>query len=697
MKKLLCIILSIVCLATLFSHNALADVDITVEIDGVVQNYDVLPQIIKDRTMVPMRGIFEAFGAEVDWDDALKKVTAVKEDVKVELVIGSVNAKIGEEEKVLDSEPVIIDGRTLVPVRFVSEALGAKVDWDAENRKVIIEKSAKNEENVKEEIPYLKVKEVIASSNDGNVPGNTVDGDYESRWSAEGKKQWIRFELEETAEIGYVGMAFYCGNERFAIFTLEISEDGENWEEVYSGKSVMQLDMQPFDLKGEKAKYIRYVGMGSSANLWNSICEVKFYPPKKDGSMPVEDKGLDEMAPVETDKKISSELSAVLDKYNYLFTEDTYKWAASMYDPISGGFYFCESSRVNNEFRTTLESTNFIFDFLRFTGVIDKTAWDGSVPEDIRDKLVEYIQSLQDEDDGYFYDVAYGKNVGELKRGRDLTAALKLLQYLGAETLYPTPSERFVDDGEELSEEGTSEINTDSLPEFLQSEEAYAEHLENLDMDYDPYYSCSTIGANKSMILALGYGDMTFEFLKKTQNPETGLWGADLTNNALNGALKICNWFTTSTEPYPYIDKMIESVLYISENEESDVANCNVWNRVALVQTAVQSYGDNLDENTAKMLDDALVSFLDRTYAQTMWYHHDDGGFSIMPGSTVVNYQGAPISLGGAESDGNAVVITCDIIRDVHRLCGQSYNTELGKEYKDVFWDWVRETEAIEK
>jgi len=695
MKKILCLLLSVLCL---FTGGVYARSEITVEIDGVLQEYDVPPQIIKDRTMVPMRKIFEAFGAEVDWDDTLKKVTAVKEGIKVELIIGSVNAKVGEEEKLLDSEPVIIDGRTLVPVRFVSEALGAKVEWDGENKRVIIEKPAKEEENEREEIPYLKVKEVIASSNDGNVPGGAVDGDYETRWSAEGKKQWIRFELEEAAEVGYAGMAFYCGNERFAIFSLEVSEDGDNWEEVYSGKSLMQLDMQPFDMKGEKAKYIRYIGMGSSANLWNSICEVKFYPPREDGSMPVEKAGLDNAASqVKKDREISDELKGVLEQYNDLFTEDTYKWAASMYDPISGGFYFCESSRVNNEFRTTLESTNFIFDFLRFTGIIDNTSWEGSVPEDIRDKLVEYVQSLQDEEDGYFYDVAYGKGVGELKRGRDLTAALKLLQYLGAETLYPTPSERFIDDGEEMSEEGTSGINTESLPEFLQSEEAYREHLENLDMDYDPYYSCSTIGANKSMILALGYGDMTFEFLKETQNPETGLWGADLTNNALNGALKICNWFTSTTEPYPYIEKMIESVMYISENEESDVANCNVWNRVALVQTAVQSYGDNLDEETAKMLDDALVPFLERTLEQTMWYHHDDGGFSIMPGRTVVNYQGAPIGLGGAESDGNAVVITCDIIRDVHRLCGQSWRTDLGKEYKEDFWDWVREAEAIEK
>lgn len=135
MKKFLSIILMVFCLTTMV---AFAADEISVEIDGAALEFDVAPQIINDRTMVPMRKIFETLGAQIQWDEAARKVVAVKGDTRLEIVIGSTVAKIGEEEKVLDSKPLIIDGRTLVPIRFVSEALGAEVYWMGENKKVII-------------------------------------------------------------------------------------------------------------------------------------------------------------------------------------------------------------------------------------------------------------------------------------------------------------------------------------------------------------------------------------------------------------------------------------------------------------------------------------------------------------------------------------------------------------------------------
>ncbi len=691
MKRIICIIVCALCLTTAFGASALTEMKITVEINGELQKYDVTPKIIKNRTMVPMRGIFEAFGADVNWDEALKIVMAEKDGIKVELVIGSLSAKINDNDVALDSEPVISDGRTLVPVRFVSEALGAKVEWDEKNRRVIIEKSAKDGEK-RDEIQSYKIINVIASSNDGNIPSNAIDGDYDTRWSAEGKKQWIKFEIDDVAEIGYAGIAFYCGNERAALFSLEVSEDGVNWDEVYNGKSLMQLNMAAYDMKGKKAKYVRFIGNGTSVNMWNSICEFRLYPPRGDGSMPVEEKEFDGNVTVAEEKQISPELEKILDNFKNLLDEDAYKWAASMYDPVTGGFYFSESSKVNNEFYVTLESTNFVIDFLRFNGVLDKNTAVGSMPNEIRTKMLKFVLQRQDPDDGYYYDIVYGKNVSELKRGRDLIAGLKLTQYLGGEPLYKTPAERILDesqdDEEEISEEGSSGLNTESLPEYLQSLDAYKEFLDELDFDYDPYLSCSNIGANKAMILALGYGDYTLDFLVSKQNPETGLWGAELTNNSLNGALKVCNWFTKTTMEYPYIDKMIDSVLYISENEESDVANCNIWNRVALVNVGMASYKE-MDAETAKKVEDNLIPFLTKTYEQALSYRHSDGGYSVMPGYSVANYQGVLISLGGQEGDGNGLAITCDIVRDVFALCGQKLEMNGNVEYGQKFWEWV--------
>lgn len=113
------------------------------EIDFTDENGNkVTPQLINDRTMVPMRKIFEVFDAEIDWDGATETVTATTEEKVLKLQINNEKAIVTEGEEIeeitLDSVPVVIDGRTLVPVRFISETLGLKVGWDEATQTVII-------------------------------------------------------------------------------------------------------------------------------------------------------------------------------------------------------------------------------------------------------------------------------------------------------------------------------------------------------------------------------------------------------------------------------------------------------------------------------------------------------------------------------------------------------------------------------
>ena len=144
MKKLLCIILVMCMVTSLFVCNitALAEGEqdaINVRINGVSQSYDVMPIIKDGRTLVPMRGIFEAIGAEINWDDATKTVIGTKGDTKVTLQIGNTKANVGDKEVTLDVPAEIIDGRTMVPVRFISESSGCNVDWAANSKTVLID------------------------------------------------------------------------------------------------------------------------------------------------------------------------------------------------------------------------------------------------------------------------------------------------------------------------------------------------------------------------------------------------------------------------------------------------------------------------------------------------------------------------------------------------------------------------------
>ncbi|MCL2838640.1 MAG: copper amine oxidase N-terminal domain-containing protein [Oscillospiraceae bacterium] len=113
--------------------------DITVLLNGQVIEFDVLPQIIDNRTMVPMRAIFEALGANVDWDEETLTVTATRGDLTVSLRIGSDELIRNDEVITLDVPPMIVDNRTLVPLRAISEAMDATIEWDEETRTITIE------------------------------------------------------------------------------------------------------------------------------------------------------------------------------------------------------------------------------------------------------------------------------------------------------------------------------------------------------------------------------------------------------------------------------------------------------------------------------------------------------------------------------------------------------------------------------
>ncbi len=111
---------------------------ISVDVNGTQISFDAPPEIINQRTMVPMRPIFETLGAEVQWDKATRTVTTTRANDVMSLTIGSTTMKVNGSDVVLDVAPLIKNGRTFVPVRAISEALKNKVEWDANTKAVHI-------------------------------------------------------------------------------------------------------------------------------------------------------------------------------------------------------------------------------------------------------------------------------------------------------------------------------------------------------------------------------------------------------------------------------------------------------------------------------------------------------------------------------------------------------------------------------
>ena len=101
---------------------------------------DPQPIIVQDRTLVPLRVIFEKVGAKLEWDDSIKTVKAVYEGKSILLPVGSNSATVNGETVALDVPAQIVESRTMVPARFIAESLGCTVTWDNPTRTVVITK-----------------------------------------------------------------------------------------------------------------------------------------------------------------------------------------------------------------------------------------------------------------------------------------------------------------------------------------------------------------------------------------------------------------------------------------------------------------------------------------------------------------------------------------------------------------------------
>ena len=108
--------------------------EIKVVLDGKLLYFDVPPQIMNNRTVVPLRAIFEAMGATVDWDGSTQTVIATRGNTTVVLEIGSISPTINGKAASIDQPAVVVDGRTLAPLRFVAEAFGGTVNWVGEEK-----------------------------------------------------------------------------------------------------------------------------------------------------------------------------------------------------------------------------------------------------------------------------------------------------------------------------------------------------------------------------------------------------------------------------------------------------------------------------------------------------------------------------------------------------------------------------------
>ncbi|CAG7611308.1 hypothetical protein PAESOLCIP111_01361 [Paenibacillus solanacearum] len=141
MKKisawLMMLLMSFLALPTL-AHAAVPAVQLFM--DGRPLLAEVPPQIVGGNTIVPVRIIAESIGSNVAWEAKERRVTINKEETSIQLFIDKKNAIVNEKSYLLETAPAIVEGNTMLPLRFVSEQLGVEVTWEEATRSVFLYK-----------------------------------------------------------------------------------------------------------------------------------------------------------------------------------------------------------------------------------------------------------------------------------------------------------------------------------------------------------------------------------------------------------------------------------------------------------------------------------------------------------------------------------------------------------------------------
>ncbi len=159
------LILSVVMMSflLLFQFDLQADEsnnEITVYVNDEKVEFEIKPIIIKNRTLVPIRGVFEKLNAKVDWNRETNQVIVKDENVELLLEVGNDAVLVDGRLEFLDTQSILIEGRTLVPLRFIAEALNYEVSWNGETRRIDIN-SLNTVPKSQEILPTVKSKETL--------------------------------------------------------------------------------------------------------------------------------------------------------------------------------------------------------------------------------------------------------------------------------------------------------------------------------------------------------------------------------------------------------------------------------------------------------------------------------------------------------------------------------------------------------
>jgi len=202
---------------------------------------------------------------------------------------GRQTASVDGVIKALTAAPAEKDGVLYVPLRFLAENLGVRMDWEPFGKIVTLTPGAfvEGETAPKE---YITIVDSAVSGAYDNAPGlNTYDGSTDTLWSVDcPTPQWIVYDLKDVQPIQGVSVMWNKNNVRKAKFNIEVSDDGRTWNMVYGGAppdyalsaGLIELAYEDYDFPaGTEGRYIRVNLFGTTVGTFSAIIEFRAYKP----------------------------------------------------------------------------------------------------------------------------------------------------------------------------------------------------------------------------------------------------------------------------------------------------------------------------------------------------------------------------------------------------------------------------------
>ena len=342
-------------------------------------------------------------------------------------------------------------------------------------------------------------------------------------------------------------------------------------------------------------------------------------------------------------------------------------WAAGLYDPATGGFYYCNSARDNEGYAPDIESTWDLVVLPYSCGAMKKygASLDEAIgkgyPEWFRVKIREYMLDKQDED-GYFYNPQWSKESHTISRiGRDRGSALTIIRAFGGQPKYQLSSP-------------VSEGTKQNVPERYHSEKNFREYLDSLDVKHRSYNAISQVLTQIPQIQSYGESlgvdmmQITEDWLVDNMDPTNGLWQDEVTRYSVNGMHKATRIFNARRRAIPYAPLGVEStisVIFSDEEERAVVDIYNPWHVLSDMLRNMREFGDDAtrakETELAARVRELAPEAIRITTEKLLRFGYEDGSFSYCKGHPSSTNQGMPSAVpglpeGDANGNGCAVV-----------------------------------------